>query len=768
MVQRKVHSSKLGIKADHRIKPDPGSSKSKTIITPSSPQYYPDGKTSRASDLKKKMKRSRPIKRSNIDSLRSFSLGTGVPQPGRPPPLGLQVSNSSATTPQKHPHVRSGDGLPNYMKPTSSSDARKERSSVSPPSTRVSSDSKSTRRVSSASSKVSSPSGNNSKITPVRNLKRSSSSRLVRTLTKTPSFKPARSSSAKRCSTVVLCGDMNAQRATCSSTLKDSKFPKYLNLSPGATEAEGTSAMKVCPYTYCSLNGHRHSPLPPLKCFISSRRRAMKTQRSLKVEALKTEIEEPTPVYGPTRMDADNGGDFFIEIYAETEDRDTCSQESFHEEEKKSEVQEEVDLPISVLEEALAVESFLGKDGSEVEFPESVEELGSESLDMEWDGDPYSNFDLEEAADDPTENEACPKTQKPELCPDFLLIGWKNIPDEEAQQEEDEACPEAQFPEDQVSEISELSQVLDCFSYDQYSSPEEDELEEATADAEETAVSLTEEHSADLAESIGIDPVLHKPQENQDDAITGFSFKPELENSSSQSQCLCQEQEGTAVDAVNKDVADESPKRESQYLLSNEQQSQISDLNKSQNLEMLDIVSDEMMKIPLASEDPVMEVDREEAENHTQSSIAEEAFLESRDTDNQKKSKYTRPERDSKQDTDPSMNWIGKNRCKRLSEEEENSRRFNPRDPNYLPIVLDPEAEKVDLRHQMIDERRNSDEWMIDYVLRQTVTRLAPARKRKVALLVEAFEKVIPAPKMTPNSKWETHLTSPRPVQACS
>ena len=38
--------------------------------------------------------------------------------------------------------------------------------------------------------------------------------------------------------------------------LKDSKFPSYLMLNPGRTESEGTSVTKVCPYTYCSLNGH--------------------------------------------------------------------------------------------------------------------------------------------------------------------------------------------------------------------------------------------------------------------------------------------------------------------------------------------------------------------------------------------------------------------------------------------------------------------------------------------------------------------------------
>lgn len=83
---------------------------------------------------------------------------------------------------------------------------------------------------------------------------------------------------------------------------------------------------------------------------------------------------------------------------------------------------------------------------------------------------------------------------------------------------------------------------------------------------------------------------------------------------------------------------------------------------------------------------------------------------------------------------------------RRTAEDLEEMKQFNPRPPRFLPIELDPEAEKVDLRHQIMDERKNSEAWMIDYALQQLVTKLTPARKRKVALLVEAFETVMPLP----------------------
>ncbi|CAN1160469.1 Calmodulin binding protein PICBP, partial [Linum perenne] len=91
---------------------------------------------------------------------------------------------------------------------------------------------------------------------------------------------------------------------------------------------------------------------------------------------------------------------------------------------------------------------------------------------------------------------------------------------------------------------------------------------------------------------------------------------------------------------------------------------------------------------------------------------------------------------------DSCMEWKWKIGSRRGKEEMEvNEKELNPKDPNFLPLFDDEaEGEKVDLKHQMMDERRNSEEWMIHPSLQQTVTKLATARKRKVALLVEAFK----------------------------
>ncbi|KAG8372045.1 hypothetical protein BUALT_Bualt12G0025800 [Buddleja alternifolia] len=80
----------------------------------------------------------------------------------------------------------------------------------------------------------------------------------------------------------------------------------------------------------------------------------------------------------------------------------------------------------------------------------------------------------------------------------------------------------------------------------------------------------------------------------------------------------------------------------------------------------------------------------------------------------------------------------------RFIRELEKVKKFNPKKPQHLPLNPDPEAEKVNLRPQTVDERKRSEEWMLDYALRQAVGQLAPTQKRKVGLLVKAFETVVP------------------------
>jgi hypothetical protein len=90
-------------------------------------------------------------------------------------------------------------------------------------------------------------------------------------------------------------------------------------LNTGGSESEGASVMKVCPYTYCSLNGNHHAP---------GKRRFLKTRKSIKLEAperLKMPCEkrkdfdiEQTAYDGkPASDEADKGNPIIIPLIRE-------------------------------------------------------------------------------------------------------------------------------------------------------------------------------------------------------------------------------------------------------------------------------------------------------------------------------------------------------------------------------------------------------------------------------------------------------------------
>ncbi|XVE99850.1 hypothetical protein REPUB_Repub03eG0237100 [Reevesia pubescens] len=937
MVQRKV-PSKLGIQGDH-ITPE----KRFGSLKPSSCQHQ-DGKN-KGTDLKKKMKKSRSIKLSDIEGLRSSSspLRKTIAQPGKPPPVNVPAA---AVTPQKKSMIKAVDGSPNYMKSTSSSEAKKEIfSQVSSPNTQTGSDSKNLRRRSSTGSKI----GSGSRNEPARTLTRTSSLKLVRTLTKSPTFKPARVST-KKCSRVALCTDMNVKRETCSSTLKDSKFPSYLMLNPGGTESEGTSILKVCPYTYCSLNGHHHTPLPPLKCFLKARRRSMKTQRSMKIEALSLrrlkpsgdeteELDKEQVVFGnepaSNGVDLSNspmspllqGGsmDFFIEIYAKSKGNDAgatrgstriddsgCGNETALEHETDKPVSEslsegslhsEIDFDENVkLKQNGVDEEFRGilvkEESSPWNFTDSDKKEGIstvdvdhtmfEVIDMEWEewqfsaSEPgYVAYSSMASDDEPDLNIGDSSESDTNNLQDEYVIGSdesdSNISEEiladraEKVFEEDTACINtcSQVSEtlcyDQVSTTEEMFEVLVAMEEKEEeenaqtdligiittpSSREElceeptsgkekvlengvlitvNEVSEAdsplevpenscTIDLKDEAFEPTEQFQLQSFDELDQDETnedyneIQKPGDSEaDQTVTISDICPEKDLPSGEvgkvadaklligihdsSHVLSGADEDDKVeDSQNnqlidesfstRDTVDESPFAASQDHLSDGQH----DNTHVDNQSVLEEDQDEAkFKVPISMDSEEQnnsrmqktslaegseEFGKMELEDNATSGLGvAETFPAANDKTSYKpRSKFSFTRSNAKEELPDNHNnrkWtIGRKRQEEIYDEP---RKFNPREPNFLPFVPEPDAEKVDLRHQMMDERKNAEEWMLDHALQQAVTKLAPARKRKVALLVEAFETVLPI------TKCETHLrhtstgfTHGQTIQACN
>lgn len=115
----------------------------------------------------------------------------------------------------------------------------------------------------------------------------------------------------------------------------------------------------------------------------------------------------------------------------------------------------------------------------------------------------------------------------------------------------------------------------------------------------------------------------------------------------------------------------------------------------------------------------------------------------------------TKPEKKAPKHWSNLKKWI---LLQRFIRELEKVRKFNPRKPRHLPLNPDPETEKVNLRPQTLDDRKNAEEWMLDYALRQAVSQLAPTQKRKVSLLVKAFETVVPQ-----QDDSQVQIRTPRP-----
>ncbi|CAA6669012.1 unnamed protein product [Spirodela intermedia] len=189
---------------------------------------------------------------------------------------------------------------PNYMKLTQSSSARREKVKVqvidvSP--AMAAAEKRRNPRPAKVSEPPKRPSGDDSNQKPAKVLTRKLSLRATRPLMREKSF------------------SIGPARGTCSSTMKHSKFPNRPDPKSRLSEAEKTSILQVCPFNYCSLNGHHHPPLPTLRRLVSGRRQLLKNQ-SMKLRGLSSFKRRGSNKKKEVEMGEDGcEDDFFVEIY---------------------------------------------------------------------------------------------------------------------------------------------------------------------------------------------------------------------------------------------------------------------------------------------------------------------------------------------------------------------------------------------------------------------------------------------------------------------
>ncbi|WJX45311.1 hypothetical protein P8452_32199 [Trifolium repens] len=770
MVQYKV-CSELGILAD-RVKSD----------------------KDRGTDGMKKMKRSNSIKLSDLEAIQSSLPRRSLSQSRKLLPLHVPTT---AAAPQKHkPLMRKSV---NYMKPTSSSDAKKVLLAVSRQNNQCCSDGKNLSQKCSSSSKSSSVSNKKT----AKTMSRSSSINLVRTSTQTLSFKP--STTCRRKSTAAaLRGDINATyRATCSSTLKDSKFPAHLMLNTGGSESEGASVMKVCPYTYCSLNGNHHAP---------GKRRFLKTRKSIKLEAperLKVPCEkrkgfdiEQTVYDGkPACDEADKGNtiiiplireigiDFFNELYAE--ETETAYKMG------RSDTVKHLD-DLEGIKFAMAMNGNIAEkegmcqvtpclpcdDLTKSEINSKVEfKIYFDTADIE--ADAKESFHQEPDSENADKNhppswiheEICTRTYCHEVSNDEEHVENIELDDSDSQGtnmewEEEHFCP-INHKEDIGSSV--ITHETDS-KFKSLSEGSHDIFERWLSD-------IPSNHYANI--------IVKKALEGKEEKIANFGAQNHDTNSVQESTS-----ESIQTDYPSKGIDqkyDQSylEEEELQYLRNTEDNDREIEKQVDNEVIFVSVVLDEdtidtsevhnicvTRKIEESREDSNINLENNNKEicQRNQiplSNVPQESNIVVQDKKFLEEAQVTSTEFQiisciggEGQNTSKNRQWSAKN--KRLMKDAEQMRKINPRKPNFLSFVPDPEPEKVKLKHQMMDDRKNVEEWMLDFSLRQAVTKLAPARKKKVALLVEAFETVMSTPECETHTRNNAPFAHARPIQACS
>ncbi|KAL7138391.1 hypothetical protein ABFS83_10G160500 [Erythranthe nasuta] len=516
------------------------------------------------------------------------------------------------------------------------------------------------------------------------------SSRNVRVLIKKASFKPKRSplSTSDRSNVI------SVDRATHSSILKDStKFPKLVeDVHSERAESEEVSKVKICRYQHCSLHGHCHgdheNPVPPLKKFVYKRRLSMKKQRGSSV----------VPKNEPSGKKKN--------ILQEKRQTATSAEPWNQELEKEVQIQES-----GLFEVAFGEISF-----PERSYRDSLEIIGKYSS---------PEFGL---------NGYCLK------CSCSIINGNNNEkPPNEVIITNEESNTDCLKTPVKVDEASEEKSV---FSYSQASSDNNSGEEvESIAESNPIQVPKINEEVVGVKENQerGSKLVFSKPRHVSmwhliHQHMSSSNSSPENKLSENDDSLPAMESADSDVSPtenaeseieVRKLFAIKLVRQAIEKILLPEIQDQSSD--------DMSVTSEDTPRSEPVEENQNKEFDADKGEMDVQSNPKEESVV----TDDVRKSEKKAPKHWSNL-----KKWILLQRFIRALEKVKT---FNPKKPKILPINPDPESEKVNLRRQTVEQRKNSEEWMLDYAIRQAVNELAPTQKRKVALLVRAFETVVPS-----------------------
>ncbi|KAJ6749672.1 hypothetical protein OIU85_000319 [Salix viminalis] len=575
--------------------------------------------------------------------------------------------------------------------------------------------------------KIASPGNNSMKV-----MTRTSTLRPFRILTKVASLRTKRPSMKKRSQ----IPESGIQKATCSSAIKDSKFPDHLELPPEGRESEGNSAMKVCPYSYCSLHGHRHSDVPPLKRFVSIRRRLLKNQKSMKSESRSSRRVKRSgnAKKGTRTSQLGSSGDSAVletshdkiavssSIGITAGSRAESTKEGAHggDDKDTSNVTSVTDIQILQQEDDEGRTANLNLDGVKIDSHSSNARADASTS--------VANEQLNKARR--LNQDRVAESRDINNTVSFASIGKPLLEETAASEENNQDVQNYRF----LSADSEHRCATDVSYETQKEKQKHMGLWNLIYQHMATGIATengAQPHPSKKAEEEEEDektlPGINKSGSSLDFSSTDQSNDDEDHDEhggkNHQYQCNAINLVQEAFDRILAEIPDQS----------SDDQSITSDTS-DKELAVKDQSEDEQLNI-LTSYDS----DRD--------SIVQEQEKLRLKADNAFEREKAQSRVESKSNQQMPKGWSNLKKIlilKRFVKALEKVRNFNPRKARYLHAEAEPGSEKVHLRHQTFEERRNSEEWMLDHALQQVISTLAPAQKRKVALLVRAFETVTP------------------------
>ncbi|XP_057468032.1 calmodulin binding protein PICBP-like [Actinidia eriantha] len=585
---------------------------------------------------------------------------------------------------------RTNSRSPNYLKATCCSEGKKMnfQASLHDSESFCASSIDESRR----NSKTLKPNMGSSSLKSVQTLRRTTSLRPLRILISKPSFK-SKKFSVKKCPQVSKALSVN--RATCSSTLKDSKFPHHVEVYPAEKESERISVMKVCPYNYCSFHGHHHSSAPLLKRLKSRRRLLLKTQKSIK---LRTQSSIRATKYADDIMKLVESTQMVMNGEPELqEDEAKPGMEYFR---RSSEENEDGDLA-----EVLFGETSYPDKGVRVNLHQERNFVAEKDI-------PETDFTQKE----PKFEACCIETSSPQLSlkPENSVDTYDESP-----------CLNSDFHESENDGFAGIS------------SEQSNIVKRSTPDDErEATVFKSAISSASACHNM---EDINKATDENGDLATDYRIVGHIQADSTEvyESKLHKKKHISMWRLIHQHVVSKGADEEKHMEDTNGQEIEL------HKMYAIKTVREAIEKILLPEIQDQSPVDMPISSNITSD----------QENTNSTSDKISGPEQEVSASNEGAAekktlkNWSNLKKLlllKRFIKALEKVRNFEPRKPQNMHLEPDLEAKKVCLKHQMLDKKKGSEEWMLDFALQQAVSELAPTQKRKVTLLIKAFETVVP------------------------